>query len=190
MVGGTPSSPNGQYLHPVLMGGGWYPHPIPMGEYLPSSPNGRVTLCYLPHQPDESTPPLPSGRMGYILSGLYGGTPIVIGWGYPTPSARWGYHPTAVNRLKILPSLILRMRAVINKLKCNISVIFRDWKTEEILFNGMFWGYHKDMFFTMDSIFIVISWEVLLLTLRTTSRHLTFLHKRLFFFTNAQLMTR
>ena len=138
------------YLHQVLMGvypiqswPGGYPHPAIQSQWgYPHSvlTGGRVspsnTLGY-PSWPGMGTPILtweggtptvltkegypPSGRMGYSPVSQMGYPCRDLGRGNH-PSARWGYPPPAsVNRLKILPSLILRMRVVINSKYCEFS---------------------------------------------------------------------
>ena len=89
--GGTPSSPG--------LGGG-----------IPSSSGGRV----VPHPVlDGGGVPHPVLTGGTPCLDLGGGTPLSrLGWGTPQTLDRVPL-PASVDRLKILPSLILRMRAVI-----------------------------------------------------------------------------
>ena len=53
----------------------------------------------------------------------WGTPPLLAGWGTPL-SAGWGYPPAGVNRLKIVPSPILRMRTVKIQVDLNIKVWF------------------------------------------------------------------
>ena len=108
--------PMGRYPHPVSMGG--YPHSVPTGT--PLSPDGGY----------PGVPPPPSARWGYPHIDQMG-HPHQEGSGYPPvgkdggashwnwmwypPGGRMGITPpllASVNKLKILPSLIHRMRAV------------------------------------------------------------------------------
>ena len=103
----------------LLTGGGtpfcwWGIPPCPRsggGVYLrvPPSPDlGWGT----PHQ-QNGVPPWPA--MGYPHLDLEWGTPFCLdlGWGTPPQSRlEMGYPPSSVNRLKLLFSFILRMRAV------------------------------------------------------------------------------
>ena len=100
--------------YPIQFWWGRYPHPVSTGV-TPSSLNRGGS----PIQSQWGVSPWP-GRMGYppVRKNVVppvrkdGGTPHWPGGGYPPPpSTGWGYlPPTGVNRLKILPSVILRMR--------------------------------------------------------------------------------
>ena len=139
MEGGTLSSPDGgapiqsRQMWSILSSPDWgYPYLVPTGvphpvltggtlEY-PHRPDGSTVLvsqmgvspCQwdrgIPHWPDGGTPCQSDGgtpsleRMGITSKWEDGGTPLVNQMGYP---------PRGVNRLKILPSVILRMQAVI-----------------------------------------------------------------------------
>ena len=95
---------------PCSLDGGGVPHPV-LTEGIPSSPDegGIPSPC----QEGWGTP---IGKIGY---------PPREGWGTPA-SARWDYplSPASVNRLKVLPSLSLRMRAVKYHLK-ELNVFYR-----------------------------------------------------------------
>ena len=103
----TPPADGGGVLHPALDEG--YPIQDHDGVY--------------PHMIlDEGTPPI--SRMGYPLSRHVTGYPSSAGWGTPNwtwdgvlPIQTWDgvpppSSPASADRLKILPSLILRMRSV------------------------------------------------------------------------------
>ena len=125
------------------------PHPIlNVGWVKPSSPGWGYPHQVLTRGVPWGTPfsdlgweyPLVS-RMGYPLFGPGMGyspsrpgmrNPLSAGWGTPTPIQTWdgvspiwtwdGVPPANVNRLKILPSLILQMRAVRKALNlCGLS---------------------------------------------------------------------
>ena len=103
----------GRYPHPVLTGvwgtpiqsqWGWVPPPV--GQ-MGVPPSGR--MVYPTHQEEWGYGTSLSARMGYFPFWKKGSNSP------PPPflSATWGNPPAGANRLKTLPSLILRMRAVI-----------------------------------------------------------------------------
>ena len=118
--GGTPSS----------HGGGEVPHPVMVGG-TPGTPTIQTWDGVPPPRPEMGYPP-PRPGTGYPHHpDLVGGVPQIpptiqtwdgvppypdLRWGTPHPTHRpgTGYPPsfTSVDRLKILPSLILRMGAV------------------------------------------------------------------------------
>ena len=121
-MGGTPSSD----------GGGGVPHPVMVGGYPIQTWPRWGTPRVPPHHPDLAggTPPSRPG-MGYPTGQTWDGVPPYpdLGWGTPpNPDLRWGtpspsrpgtgYLPPPqsrcklTNKLKTVPSPILRMRAV------------------------------------------------------------------------------
>ena len=104
------------------MDGGGVPHPVLDGGTPFPGPGGGYPL------PRSRLGILLSGRMGYSSSGRMGYPPIGPGKGITPPPSTWTWEgrtphqpdgvtppnqPTNVNRLKILPSPVLWMRAVI-----------------------------------------------------------------------------
>ena len=92
---GTPHHPDLARVPPPTMQT-WpgYPPPCRPGQVTPPPPS-RPGMGYLPPSRPGWVPPHPRPGMGY---------PPNLGWGTPLPAS--------VNRLKILPSPIPRMRAV------------------------------------------------------------------------------
>ena len=102
-------------LVPVVRRGG-VPLPGPGGEVLPSQVWMGGTQCSASHPDLGQGTPLSHLDLGWSTPWTWDGVPLFpdLGWGYP-PIGCTGQPPKHVNRLKLLPSLILRMQVVLDR---------------------------------------------------------------------------
>ena len=132
MVGGTPSSHDGGGGTPSSHGGGYpgYPPHLDLARGIPQVPapiiqNWPGGTHHTPHHLglDGGIPWVPPSRPGIGYPQTWDGVPPQPrpgtgnppprpGMGYPPPRPGIGYPPKSVYKVKTLPSVILRMRAV------------------------------------------------------------------------------